>query len=82
MKSELQKEFVRPNIEGFGELHQDFNCGSALTALNAPHVIGMDVRLFGKSLLAQPCLLSALENRFANDLALKWLKHFDNGNKI
>lgn len=82
MNSEVQKEFVGPDVQGFGELHQDFDCGSALATFDSPHIVGVDVGLFSKSLLAQPCLYPAPENRFANDLALKWLQHSDNGNKI
>jgi hypothetical protein len=82
MKSELQKEFVGADIEGLCQSHQDFYRGSAFATFDPSDIVWMDVGFFSKSLLAQPCLRPALENRFANDLALKLLQHSDNGNKI
>ena len=82
VKSELQKEFVGTDVQRLCQPEKNFDGGGAFAAFNASHVIGMDIGFLSKGLLAQPCLLSALENRFANGLALKWFEHFFYGNRI
>ena len=82
MKSELQKKFVGSDVQGLGQPDKNLDGGGALAAFDTPNIIGMNVSLFGKSLLAQPRLLSALENRFANGFPLEWFEHFSYGNRI
>ena len=53
----LQKNLVGPHFQCFGNLYEDFNGGGALAAFNATDVIGMNVGLFSKGFLAEPCLV-------------------------
>jgi len=82
VESEFQKEFIGSDVQGFCDSNKNLNCRCAFATLDAPDVIGMNVGLLCESFLAQPRLLSALENRFANGFPLKWLEHSSYGNRI
>jgi hypothetical protein len=80
LASKPQEQLVRANPKGPGKLEKDSNGRGTLSTLNPPHVIGVDIRLLGEGLLAQPRSRAKSEDRFTNNFPFRF-SHSGYGNR-